>query len=72
MVAINDSGDDDDNNDGRDNESENDNVGLDGCQECFCNPWVTTNRQSWLKNAVAPHNRNAELRKTRYKLLANA
>ena len=44
-----------------------DDVDFDGCRECYFNPCVTTNRQSWLGNAVPPHNRNAELRKKRYK-----
>ena len=70
MAANNDNGDDDDNNDGDDgddggdNESDNGDVDFDGCQKCFCNPCVTQNRQSWLGNAVAPHNKNAELRKS--------
>ena len=52
--------------DGGDNESDNDDVDFDGCRECFWNPYVTKNRQSWLGNAVAPHNKNAERRKERY------
>ena len=62
----NDNGDDHRDNDGSDGESD-DSAEFDGCRECLCNPCVTTHRQAWLGNAVAPHNRNADLRKKRYK-----
>ena len=58
--------DDDGDDDGSDGESD-DSADFDGCRECLCNPCVTTHRQAWLGNAVAPHNRNADLRKKRYK-----
>ena len=59
-------GGDDDDNDGSDGESD-DSAEFDGCLECLCNPCVTTHRQAWLGDAVASHNRNADLRKKRYK-----
>ena len=58
--------DDDGDDDGSDGESDN-SADFDGCRECLCNPCVTSHRQAWLGNAVAPHNRNADLRKKRYK-----
>ena len=41
---------------------------FDGCRECLCNQCVTTHRQAWLGNTVAPHNRNADLRKKRFNI----
>ena len=76
MAARNDksdNGDNGDNNDGDggddggDDESDDD-VDFDEGRECFCNPCVITNGQSFLGNAVPPYNRNAELRKKRYKI----
>lgn len=40
----------------------------DVCQECFCLPCVTTNRQAWLGNGQMAHNRNSGIRKQKYKL----
>ena len=45
--------DDDGDDDGSDGESD-DSADFDGCRECLCNPCVTTHRQAWLGNAVAP------------------
>jgi len=42
------------------------NVG-DECIFCFCTPCVTTNRQSWLGDRVAPNPRNSRIRKDKYR-----
>ncbi|CAC5411390.1 unnamed protein product [Mytilus coruscus] len=40
----------------------------DMCQDCFCSPCVTQNRQSWLGVGQRAHVRNSGIRKLKYKL----
>ena len=40
----------------------------DVCEECFCSPCVTTNRQNWLGTGQRAHARNSAVRKQKYKL----
>ncbi|CAC5375816.1 ERN1 [Mytilus coruscus] len=40
----------------------------DMCQDCFCSPCVTQNRESWLGVGQRAHVRNSGIRKLKYKL----
>ena len=62
------SGDDDGGDDNGDNFGNNEDQNGE-CEHCFLTPCVTENRQLWLARQplVAPHIRNSELRKAKYK-----